>query len=774
MPNQQLIDYIKQARAAGQNKEEIRVALLGAEQQAADRDEAFAAVFDSRSIPSDQSNYSIPQDNQITKLPGAFSLLREALFIYKSKFFLFLRILAPLLAIMVIFNTGDYLLPQYIATIYVSIFDAIFIFLLIFTILFCYKAFIHALEPAQEEVGAVSFFKKSGNRFISFVLVAILFCAVVIGAPSIQNIFRILLLGYSFWTYSLTSSSFWLDLLVLVPGYYFRFSFFLISFIFFIWYSFSFFTSIFEGRRGIDALLASARYACGFWHKIVWRYIFSFVIFCTSSIIIILLPILVLFLLHRDISIISALGMRYVIDGVYYIAATPLVIIYSYLIYKNIKRIKGDDVGFISVRWRKIGLLIIITISVLPATFAFFLGFLTAISHDAPLADSSYLRLENIAVPPEEQNAYYYFSKIKDTVEPKDMQDYLSGKKWDEKIVKEILQKNESALSFFDAAAKKEKFQNPAYADPDKISIDMKLTPMNSRRSIARLSSLKALYLFKQGNEREALEESIKIIDVGQKMQDSQGSLIEYLVALAMKDIGLQRVRQVLMQSVTLSPELLSAYANKLERYKNNEDGLQRVWKGEHLISLQVVDSITSHGKLNLFYLQPNRIKNLRTQFIRDQVRDIDIPCAFIKGEIESNDPPEFFRSIITENSFGELLFNAVSGSLFSVDNKKCQEDFAVSSTQLTAALKAYWLENGSYPASLNELAPKYISKVPEDPFDSKLIRYSSEKKIIWSVGKDGIDSGGNEGDDWKTMPDPTFSVDFGVGAVNATTTPVI
>ena len=29
MPNQQLIDYIKQAQAAGQSKEEIRAALLG-------------------------------------------------------------------------------------------------------------------------------------------------------------------------------------------------------------------------------------------------------------------------------------------------------------------------------------------------------------------------------------------------------------------------------------------------------------------------------------------------------------------------------------------------------------------------------------------------------------------------------------------------------------------------------------------------------------------------------------------------------------------------
>ena len=51
------------------------------------------------------------------------------------------------------------------------------------------------------------------------------------------------------------------------------------------------------------------------------------------------------------------------------------------------------------------------------------------------------------------------------------------------------------------------------------------------------------------------------------------------------------------------------------------------------------------------------------------------------------------------------------------------------------------------------------------DPFDGKPIRYSKDKKIIYSVGEDGVDSGGSAGDDWRKMPDPTFSVDFAPSA---------
>ena len=293
----------------------------------------------------------------------------------------------------------------------------------------------------------------------------------------------------------------------------------------------------------------------------------------------------------------------------------------------------------------------------------------------------------------------------------------------------------------------------------------MKLTPMNSWRSVARLSALKALYLKRHGNDREALEIALKVVDVGQNIQESQGSLIEYLIALAIKGIGLQAAHQIVIQSTTLSPELLTNYINKLEHYKNNENGLKIVWKVEYLLHLNGIDSITSYGKLNFFYLQPNRIKNLETQFAKIRIDNTNIPCAFIKDEIESTDRQSFFRSIITENFIGQALFSAANNSLNSVNNKKCQEDLIVSSTQLTAALKAHWLENGSYPPLLEALTPKYISVVPTDPFDSEPIRYSKDKKIIYSVGEDGIDSGGSVGDDWRKMPDPTFSVDFAPSA---------
>ena len=59
MPNQQLIDYIKQAQAAGQSKEQIRAALLGAGWQEQDVDDVLSgAVLPVQSATSGASHSS--------------------------------------------------------------------------------------------------------------------------------------------------------------------------------------------------------------------------------------------------------------------------------------------------------------------------------------------------------------------------------------------------------------------------------------------------------------------------------------------------------------------------------------------------------------------------------------------------------------------------------------------------------------------------------------------------------------------------------------------
>jgi len=61
-------------------------------------------------------------------------------------------------------------------------------------------------------------------------------------------------------------------------------------------------------------------------------------------------------------------------------------------------------------------------------------------------------------------------------------------------------------------------------------------------------------------------------------------------------------------------------------------------------------------------------------------------------------------------------------------------------------ALKVYHDENGSYPSSLGALVPKYLIKIPSDPFAaSGSIKYlkSGSGYALYSVGPDGTDDHG-------------------------------
>jgi hypothetical protein len=75
---------------------------------------------------------------------------------------------------------------------------------------------------------------------------------------------------------------------------------------------------------------------------------------------------------------------------------------------------------------------------------------------------------------------------------------------------------------------------------------------------------------------------------------------------------------------------------------------------------------------------------------------------------------------------------------------------------QVAFALAAYQRDHGRYPAELDELAPKYLEKVPDDLFSGGPLIYRLEDKgyLLYSVGPNGMDDGGRWYDDWPSGDD--------------------
>lgn len=68
-----------------------------------------------------------------------------------------------------------------------------------------------------------------------------------------------------------------------------------------------------------------------------------------------------------------------------------------------------------------------------------------------------------------------------------------------------------------------------------------------------------------------------------------------------------------------------------------------------------------------------------------------------------------------------------------------------IHATRIAVAAERYRLANGAWPKSLQVLVPKYLDKVPVDPFDRKPMRYKITERglLIYSVYENKKDDGG-------------------------------
>ncbi len=112
------------------------------------------------------------------------------------------------------------------------------------------------------------------------------------------------------------------------------------------------------------------------------------------------------------------------------------------------------------------------------------------------------------------------------------------------------------------------------------------------------------------------------------------------------------------------------------------------------------------------------------------------------------------------QHTFTRLLIPSVS-SIFHL-RARAEASCNVAATGI--AIERYRLANGKLPDSLEDLVPRYLSKLHPDPFNSRPLRYvvvDPRRFYLYSVGRNGIDDGGlqRNADQDVYLDDWTFAV---------------
>lgn len=228
-------------------------------------------------------------------------------------------------------------------------------------------------------------------------------------------------------------------------------------------------------------------------------------------------------------------------------------------------------------------------------------------------------------------------------------------------------------------------------------------------------------------------------------------------------------------------------YGNSLRRYPYLVDYL--CFSGVHLRNIRIMERILNSQQVEESILDKmNRCLDypLSPQFVEDVLRN-ELPSlleiqsdpsswtssnnVFSNKAAQSNiveclgiieelitaysySHPERFRRIrlVREKVNGMTsFFHPVSlmeiPSLTQICLMSLQAEARFDLARISFAVERFRLETGKLPERLEELVPKYMGKVPIDPFDGNPLRYKRLEKgyTIYSIGEDGKDDGGKK-----------------------------
>jgi len=373
------------------------------------------------------------------------------------------------------------------------------------------------------------------------------------------------------------------------------------------------------------------------------------------------------------------------------------------------------------------------------------------------------------------------------------------GERLDSKEAREWLRKNEEFFHLVERAFGKPYIQIPTVEDPKKVSWDTLFPEFARLRDIGIFCVIKARFLFHFKREREAIELLFNTAEMGKKLMESPrpAGLIGYLVGNAITDMSYKALRDLISKSHLPPSQLLSLTKRFLAGHSNLEsDSWKRSVEMKYMVLRNMLDAFLPP---NPYDWSKRKWSELRENYIEEK----SIPGylhPYFRFLYKPNKTRKTFFSVYNraKENMGELYKNVKFVPLYQEDEFLIRENalerfiienftpyseffltllreylrvFNGRATACLFALKAYKEEKGRLPNSLSELVPKYLPKIPIDPFDGKPLRYSKEKGIIYCVGRDLKDSGGSptigEGaygtyePPLLSMDDPTVKIGF-------------
>ncbi|MFK7758751.1 MAG: hypothetical protein AB8C13_02260 [Phycisphaerales bacterium] len=309
------------------------------------------------------------------------------------------------------------------------------------------------------------------------------------------------------------------------------------------------------------------------------------------------------------------------------------------------------------------------------------------------------------------------------------------------------------------------------------ILVDLLLPNLGTTRQHANLLYFDMLVAARDGDNPRVYENLSAILAIT-RQKSFDGTLITDLVRIAIAGLANEGIKKILTEHPeTLTREQLVNLSHELALVRPH---LHLSFDGERMMFDDVLQRIyTDDGNGNGRLTQNGvNILNTLADYSSEHIKsDVDA-LSMLTGPIALSIAPnrksqheiyhsmidlieyiqlkgpqyipllaaEEYKLIFNENRISTLPYSPIEillPALSNAVNRTYQAHMTHDATATMLALEIYKLDHDTYPASLSQLAPRYLPIVPEDLFNpGDRIRYLSNSSgySLYSVGSDGDD----------------------------------
>ena len=291
---------------------------------------------------------------------------------------------------------------------------------------------------------------------------------------------------------------------------------------------------------------------------------------------------------------------------------------------------------------------------------------------------------------------------------------------------------------------------------PDPRSLSEPMPYLSTFRVLARVMALEAMKQTAEGNVAAAFDTYITALDFARESSHASG-IINGFIGMSIDTTVLLSLRSTL-DIATASP---SDYRFLIEQmctldaatHPLSENAVREAQFMRSLLETQ--PSAANDFRTTLFPAAGN--EELRTRLANMSGEELK---SLLRNAVAYNERVAYYLTMPYYNA------RMVDVDAVVRDNPLIREFFppimyfhealtkdsaGLRGTTIMAGIELYRTEHGSYPASLDSLAPNYLPTLPEDPFTGKpfLYRPTETGYLLYSAGADMDDNGGTTLDRW-------------------------